>query len=289
MMHRVRLPLYAIPFLIWSGDASAWGLHTHVYFAQLLVWAIPLLDPKLRRAVLKYPRLVMAGACLPDLALSAPRVGSQAFAQSHTWRTIHELLAKAECETDQALAVGYASHLLVDVIAHNHFVPAHEKLWLDVPWLTHVTVEWAMDAHIARHAFAQPGELLAEEEAAAADFAARFFGCSGEVALKSLRLLAKADRQLRRSRIPELCYKAMRLDERLKARFDSYIEATSGRLAQLNRVLGWEAPAWEAELLCQDTKKARLAPFSRDQLRGLLPMPQDLFCQDSAEQFKLAA
>jgi hypothetical protein len=72
-----------------------------------------------------------------------------------------------------------------------------------------------MDAHVARHAFAQPRELLGDEEAAAADFAARHFACSHGEALKALRLLAKADRQLRRCRLPQLCYQAMRLDERL--------------------------------------------------------------------------
>ena len=263
--------------MFWSADALAWGLHTHVYFAQLLLWAVPLLDPRLRAAVARFPRLVMTGACLPDLALSGPHVGSAAFAGSHRWETTHALLSDAECQAEQALAVGYASHLLVDVIAHNHFVPAHEKLWLDVPWLTHVTVEWAMDAHVARHAYARPGELLAEEESYAADFAARHFACKSSVALAALRLLAKADRHLRRSRLPELCYRAMRLDGGLQPRFDAYIEATTRRLSQINRVLGQEEPAWQAELLCRDTKRAMLAPFGRAQLRELLPLPGDMF------------
>ncbi len=276
----LRLVLHATPWLAWSGDALAWGLQTHVYFAQLLLWAVPLLDPRLRAAVARFPRLVMAGACLPDLALAGPRVGSHAFADSHRWETAHAMLADAECQAEEALAVGYASHLLVDVIAHNHFVPAHEKLWLDVPWLTHVSVEWAMDAHVARHAFARPGELLAEEERYAADFAARHFACKAPLARSALRLLAKADRQLRRARLPELCYRAMRLDGALLPRFDAYIDATTRRLGQINRVLGQEAPAWQAELSCRTTKRALLAPFARAQLRAPLPLPSDLFEPD---------
>ena len=62
-----------IPLLLWSADAHAWGLYTHVYFAQLLVWAVPLTDPRYRRAVKAFPRLVLAGACLPDLALLSER------------------------------------------------------------------------------------------------------------------------------------------------------------------------------------------------------------------------
>lgn len=274
-----RLSLYLLPLLLHSGDALAWGLHTHVYFAQLLIWSIPLLDPALRRAVTRFPRLVMAGACVPDLALVGPRLDSNAFNDTHRWESAHHLLRGARDDDERALAVGYASHLLVDVIAHNHFVPAHEKLWLDIPWLTHVAVEWAMDAHIHRHAFAQPGELLLEEELLVADFAARAFGTQGFTALKAVRCLGQADRALRRTRLPDLCYRLMRMDDTLRERFDGYIHATGQRLGQLNRVLNQEAPAWEAELRCPIVKRDRLRTFSRDDLRVLLPLPQDLFAE----------
>ena len=40
-----------IPLLLFSADAHAWGLYTHVYFAQLLLWTTPLADPRFRKAV----------------------------------------------------------------------------------------------------------------------------------------------------------------------------------------------------------------------------------------------
>jgi len=282
MPKAARLLLYASPLFLTSGDALAWGLQTHVYFAQLLFWAVPLIDPALRRAVLRHPQLAMAGACMPDLALVGPRLGSNAFAQTHRWASAHELLGAARDEAEQAIAVGYASHLLVDVIAHNHFVPAHEKLLADIPWLTHVAVEWAMDAHVARHAFAQPAALLLEHAVQVADFAARHFGCSGRLALHAVHLLGRADHGLRRSRIPAACYRLLRLDRTLQQRFDDYVQATTRRLVQLNRVLNQEAPVWEAELHCQQTKKARLKAFSRAELRRLPPLPHDLFHPEEA-------
>ena len=45
-------------------DALAWGLDTHLYFAQQALLAAPLADPALQRAVLRLPRFVLAGACL---------------------------------------------------------------------------------------------------------------------------------------------------------------------------------------------------------------------------------
>lgn len=60
--HFIRL-VWLAPLLLHSMDANAWGLLTHVYFAQWLVWTLPLLDPNLRRAVQRFPDLVLAGAC----------------------------------------------------------------------------------------------------------------------------------------------------------------------------------------------------------------------------------
>lgn len=277
-----QLLLAAVPLLFHAGDALAWGLYTHVYFAQLLVWAVPLLDPELRRAAMRFPRLVMAGACLPDLALVGPRIGTRAFDQNHRWDTAHALIDAAIDDETRALAVGYTSHLLVDVIAHNHFVPAHEKLWLDVPLLTHVAVEWAMDAHLSKHLFATPGELLESEAAVMADFVGQHTGCGAALTGEALRLLARADRFLRGSGLPRACYRMFRLDSGLRRRFDAYIEATAMRLGQINRVLANEAPAWEAELLCPVTKQAHLAQFSKDELSALMPLPQDLFAREAA-------
>jgi hypothetical protein len=42
-------------------DANAWSLITH-FFAQPLLWEMPLLDPRLQRAIKNFPELVMSGA-----------------------------------------------------------------------------------------------------------------------------------------------------------------------------------------------------------------------------------
>jgi hypothetical protein len=149
--------LWSVPAALFAGDALAWGLYTHVYFAQLLVWAAPLLDPALRRAVRRFPQRLMAGACLPDLALVGATARTRAFDGSHRWESAHALLAAAHDDESRACAVGAMSHLWVDIIAHNHFVPAHEHLWWNVPMLTHAASEWAMDRHIARHLFRPQG------------------------------------------------------------------------------------------------------------------------------------
>src|SRR5512135_1895446 len=153
-MNARRLALWwSIPASLFAADALAWGLTTHVYFAQLLVWGVPLLDPALRRAVRRFPQRLLAGACLPDLALVGTTAGTRAFDASHRWETAHALLDAAHDDESRACAVGAMSHLWVDIIAHNHFVPAHEHLWCNVPMLTHAAAEWAMDHHIVRYLY----------------------------------------------------------------------------------------------------------------------------------------
>ncbi len=95
----------------------------------------------------RLPRLVLAGACLPDLALAGRVLGLRAFGRAHQWSTLRRLAAAPDEE--RAIAVGYASHLLADVVAHNRFVPEHERRILEVPHITHALCEWAMDRHVS--------------------------------------------------------------------------------------------------------------------------------------------
>ncbi len=294
--------LGSIPLLLFAGDALAWGLYTHVYFAQLLVWAVPLLDPVLRRAVRRCPARLMAGACLPDLALVGSTARTRAFDASHRWETAHALLAAADDDESRACAVGAMSHLWVDIIAHNHFVPAHEHLWLNVPMLTHAASEWAMDRHVARHLFhpqgtgrgckaaeaattaLRPPATLLQPDDWLVDYVARNFGCTPAASRRAIRQLAGAERLLRQSRLPGLLHGVGRvLDRQLAERFDYYIQEVTGRLSQINRVLAGEAPAWLADCPPVAVARQRIAAHAPELVACRLPLPGDLFEAEEAE------
>lgn len=238
------LLLWTLPLLLHSGGALAWGLETHLYFSQLLVWAIPLADSDFRRAARRFPRLVMAGACLPDLSLT----GGAPFRHTHAWQTCERLLADSLGDEEKAVALGYASHLLADVVAHNHFVPAHQALWLDRPLLTHVLAEWAMDNHVRPHLFAGAAHLLDEHRVLLAGRAATIGDCTLDEAARALRRLAAAERLLRRSRLPQGLYRLFSaIDRRLQAHFDYYIGQTAAHFGQINAILSGTMPALQAE------------------------------------------
>lgn len=95
---------------------------------------------------------------------------------------------------------------------------------------------------------------------------------------RSLCLLARADNILRSIRIPQACYHGAKIaDIRIKERFDYYLSETGARLAQINRILAGDEPAWHAELPPGNSAQARTASHIPDELRHRLPLPQDLF------------
>ncbi|ADQ85030.1 zinc dependent phospholipase C family protein [Methylovorus sp. MP688] len=265
---------WLLPLVLQSQDANAWGLVTHLYFAHSLLWAMPLLDPRLRQAIQRFPELVMAGACLPDLSLVSPT-----FRETHQWRHAYGLLSRARTDEETAMAIGYASHLYVDVIAHNHFVPAHEAMWMENSMMTHIASEWAMDAHLAPLMAHTPGKLLDCHADALAAFISPSFGCEPQHTEKALRRLGKADRLLRFSRLPGMIYRSMRmLDRRVFKHFVYYIAKTQTAIQDIHIVLQGIQPHWEAELRHLDAAQLNAwRAACRQHLEHLHPAPITYF------------
>jgi hypothetical protein len=267
---------WLLPLALFCEDALAWGLCTHLYFSQLLIWAIPIADPRFRRAVARLPGMLLAGACLPDVALFGRHIGAPGLNTTHQWSAAQRLLAAARDDDSRALALGYASPLLADIVAHNHFVPAHERLWFDRPVLTHAASEWAMDAHVMPHLFARPADLIRAHHARLADYAVEHFNCSNSAARRALGCLGKGESLLRASGLPRLLYSGARsLDSRLARRVDWYLAETAARLVQINRLIDGDAPVWRAEI-----EESGAAREQRRRLPASLfgaPLPQDFF------------
>ncbi|MDR2220329.1 MAG: zinc dependent phospholipase C family protein [Methylobacillus sp.] len=265
--------LWLPPLLLQSADAHAWGLLTHVYFAQWLLWTLPLADPDLRRAAQRFPELILAGACLPDLALMSP-----AFRDTHRWEHIRALLNGARNDEETAVALGYASHLLADVMAHNHFVPAHEALWFKKTLFTHMAGEWALDAHVATMTSCTPHALLTAHLPILAPVMARRFRCSLQRAERALWQLACGDRLLRSSRAPQMLYHAFRtIDRRVFHHFVYYVSQTQAMLEKIETVLDGGCLIWEPDPqhphdLLRDLRESTLM-----QLKIRHPVPITLF------------
>jgi hypothetical protein len=239
--------LFAALLLLFAGDAAAWGLYTHVFLAQHVLLVLPLADANFRRAALRLPRLVLAGACLPDLSLPGLALRTLAFSRCHTWPTMRRFFA-ATCDEERAIAIGYASHLLADVVAHNHFVPEHEARMVNVPHATHALCEWAMDSYVRKTVLANPDELLDAERTALTAVVARHLRCPPAIVRTALLTLARGTQALHASRLPRLCRAIVwRLDHLAAPRFEVYMRETVARLAHLTDALAGIAPEADPE------------------------------------------
>lgn len=239
--------MFALYLLGFAGDALAWGLQTHVFYAQYVLLAVAFADPDFRRAAARLPRLVLAGACLPDLSLAGRVLGTPAFRRAHQWATLRRFTA-AGSDEERAIAIGYASHLAADVVAHNRFVPEHERRIADIPHVTHALCEWAMDEHVKHALQFAPGRLLAEEISLLTPVAAKGFRCSEALAGSAIRLLTRGERFLRASPLPRLSRRVLGVfDRQVAPRFEAYLHETFTVLRGVGELLESADPRCEAE------------------------------------------
>lgn len=236
---------YLVALLFFSADACAWGLETHLFFAQWLLAALPFADRELRRAAARLPHLVLAGACLPDLALAGKVLGLVPFRRAHEWATLRRMTSAPRNDADRALAIGYASHLVSDVVAHNDFVPEHEARIARVQHVTHAVAEFAMDQHLRGSLRLAPGAALRTAPALVAGFVARAFRCDEALAARALRFLARADDALRASPLPRLCRLAVAQFYRDPAyRFDRYVARVQRQFEEVELALAGGFTDW---------------------------------------------
>lgn len=276
----VQLMLWSVPWLLQSNVAHAWGLYTHLYFAQWLLWGVPLADAELRRAIARYPKLVLAGACMPDFALVGPLVGTSVFESTHCWHNAAALLADAKTDQERALVVGFYSHLFTDVVAHHHFVPTHERLWVDWPMLAHTMSEWAMDAHVTPHLMATPQQLLLEGEPEISVLLSRHYHISLIQARQVVLALAHADYLLRFAKIPSILYGSLRrMDRRLSVRFDHFTQQAVARLPEINRVLSGEVPHPNPNGESKRRAQRRLSVNTQQEMQVGVALPKECYFQ----------
>lgn len=239
----LRLWIIILLFLLaLPSEAHAWGLYSHVAYTHQWLQALPLLPLPWLAVMQRYPALVMAGACLPDLA-----VVSRTFNHSHGWGMGQQLL-QTKNERQLALGIGYNIHLLTDVVAHQHFVPTFEAKWQHDSLLTHAAAEWAMDAFLHQSEIPSPGKLLRIHRKTIVDTLSHAMQCEATIVHKAVSRLATADQSLRLSHIPQyLLYRYRKLDNEFEYKLAYYRDQVTLALQDLPQLLNGHFPSLHAE------------------------------------------
>ncbi|QDC43839.1 zinc dependent phospholipase C family protein [Methylophilus medardicus] len=236
-MFALMLLLLALP-----SHAHAWGLYSHVAYTHQWLQALPLLPLPWLGVMRRYPTLVLAGACLPDLA-----VVSRTFNHSHGWGIGQQLL-HTHNERQLALGIGYNVHLLTDVVAHQHFVPTFEAKWQHHSLLTHAAAEWAMDAYLHTPTLPAPSKLLRIHRKTIVDTLSQALSCDRHTVNKAVSRLANADQALRLSHIPQyLLHRYRKLDNEFEHKLAYYRDQVTLALHDLPTLLNGQFPSLHAE------------------------------------------
>ncbi len=103
------------------SDAYAWGPGAHLEYALNALSQIALLAPAVRSLLKKYPNDFLYGNLAADIILGKKFAGQ--LYHCHHWEVAFPLIEQAADERQKAFMYGYLTHLSVDTVAHNYFVP----------------------------------------------------------------------------------------------------------------------------------------------------------------------
>lgn len=111
----------AIVYFLLPADAYAWGPGAHMSYALHALANVALLSPAIRALLKKFPETFLYGTIAADIILGKKYAGE--LFHCHHWDVALPLLDRAETDRERAFIYGYLSHLSVDTVAHNFFVP----------------------------------------------------------------------------------------------------------------------------------------------------------------------
>ncbi|MBI3540778.1 MAG: zinc dependent phospholipase C family protein [Deltaproteobacteria bacterium] len=131
-------------FLFLPQSCWAWGPITHVDFAWEALQQVSTYGALVKTLLQNFPNDFLYGALAADITLGKDYVDY--VHNCHNWRVGFLILNEADDDRQKAAAFGYLSHLAVDIISHNYFVPYKTIRSYPTRTLGHVYWEMRFDA-----------------------------------------------------------------------------------------------------------------------------------------------
>jgi len=140
--------LFSIFHFLFSREAFAWGPITHLDYASACLQNLGSFAPHIKLLLSRFPYDFLYGALAADITIGKAYVNY--IYNCHNWQVGFLILHEAEDDRQRACAYGYLSHLAVDIISHNYFVPYKTILSYPTRLLGHVYWEMRFDARRPR-------------------------------------------------------------------------------------------------------------------------------------------
>ncbi len=118
-----------------------WGPGVHLHIANKLLENEEFADSKIAKENRKY---FLYGSVSPDITLGKKYI-KEIDKHCHKWETAFNLLKNSSNDREKAVALGYATHLAADVIAHNFYVPKELLVSRGLKNFMHTVMEIKVD------------------------------------------------------------------------------------------------------------------------------------------------
>lgn len=113
--------LAGVVFFLWPNDAYAWGPLAHLHFSQGALADLSAYSPALRFILTRFASEFLYGSLAADIIVGKNLARYEV--HCHNWSVGFRVLDKAKGDAQKAFSLGFLSHLAVDTIAHNYYVP----------------------------------------------------------------------------------------------------------------------------------------------------------------------
>src|SRR5512133_1035452 len=111
----------ALVILAFPSDAHAWGPLAHLSFSAQALANLGVVQPSLRGLLQDFGNDFLYGSLAADIVVGKNM--ARYLYHCHNWKVGFNVFRQARPGAEQAFSLGFLSHLAVDTVAHNYFVP----------------------------------------------------------------------------------------------------------------------------------------------------------------------
>jgi hypothetical protein len=110
-----------LAFVLWPSDSYAWGPLAHLNFSSGALESLWVLGPATRSILSHYTNEYLYGSLAADIIVGKNL--ARYAVHCHNWAVGFNVLERSKNDAQRAFSLGFLSHLAVDTIAHNYYVP----------------------------------------------------------------------------------------------------------------------------------------------------------------------
>ncbi|MBI4211263.1 MAG: zinc dependent phospholipase C family protein [Deltaproteobacteria bacterium] len=151
----------ALLFFLFPTAAHAWGPGMHVETAMRVLADLSFVLPAIAALISKHPEDYIYGTTSPDIILGKKYAGLQF--HCHNWEMGNLILSEASSDRQRAAAYGYLTHLAMDVVAHNFFIPYKIVRSYKTRLLSHSYWEMRFDLDVPDRCWKHLGKISVHE------------------------------------------------------------------------------------------------------------------------------